>query len=113
MLRSLVILAAACFLTATAAAQPAPDPSAPLPPASSRQCSDLPRDKDITRDDVAFAQACQETLRLQQENLRLQVETDRLKAETESIKLNNSNRIWSVLAALGPLFGAVIALIPV
>jgi uncharacterized protein YjbI with pentapeptide repeats len=107
MLRKLVFLAAAaCLMTATAAAQqPAPtDPVVAAPPPTPSVCSDLTRDRPATKDYLDFVRACQETF-------RLQMEVERVKAETENIRASTSNSMFTALVSLGPLFGALVALI--
>jgi pentapeptide repeat protein len=105
MLRSLVLLAAAVFLPLAAVAQqPAPAdpvqtaaPATPPPAAEPSACADLTRDRPATKDYLDFVKACQETFRLQ--------------AEIESIKASTANSMFASLVALGPLFGALVALI--
>lgn len=104
MLRSLLFIAAASLVTATAAAQqPAPtDPvqtvaPAPSPAADPSVCADLTRDRPATKDYLDFVKACQETFRLQ--------------AEVEQIKTSTANSMFASMVSLGPLFGALVALI--
>lgn len=60
----------------------------------------------ITALELEFFKRCQDALKVQQEILKLEQETRKLEND-------NANSVLSTLLAFGPLFGAVLALIPV